>query len=127
MAGGRTRRFTYLVESVHEMTGLTAEFLKMLRDRLTLSSLPSVRAAGVEVGALLPHLDDIFVERMLLDTSPIVRRTVLEVLERVEVLERAKAAAIVRHHLGSAERHRTVIAAGLSCLSGLVKREPETN
>jgi len=124
---GRTRRFTFLVEGVHELNGLSPDFLKMLRDRLALSSLASVRAAGVEVGALLPRLDDYFTERMLLDTSPIVRRVVLEVLERVEVPDRAKAAAIVRKHLGSTERHRTVIAAGLSALGALVKREPEAN
>jgi hypothetical protein len=124
---GRTRRFTYLVESLHELKGLAPDFLRMLRDRLALSSLPSVRAAGVEVGALLDRLDDYFTERMLMDDSPIVRRTVLEVLERVEVLDRENAAVIVRKHLGSAERHRTVIAAGLSALGALVKRKPEAN
>jgi len=124
---GRTRRFTYLLESVHELNGLAPDFLRVLRDRLALSSVPSVRAAGVEVGALLPRLDDYFTERMLMDSSPVVRRTVLEVLERVETLDRGRAAAIVRRHLGSAERHRSVIAAGLSCLGGLVRREPESN
>lgn len=124
---GRTRRFTYLVESVHELNGLDPDFIRVLRDRLAVSSVPSVRAAGIEVGALLPRLDDYFTERMLADTSPIVRRVVLELLERVEILDRGRAAAIVRTHLASSERHRTVIAAGLSCLGGLVKREREAN
>lgn len=124
---GHTRRFAYLVESVHELSGLAPDFLRVLRDRLAASPVPSVRAAGVEVGALLPRLDDYFTERMLMDSSPVVRRVVLELLERVEVLDRGKGAAIVRKHLGSTERHRTVIAAGLSTLGGLVRREPEAN
>ena len=127
MDEGRTRRFTYLVEGVHELRGLSTDFLRLLRDRLAASTSPMVRAAGVDVGGLLPRLDELFTERMLTDASPVVRRTVLELLERVEILDRARAAAIVRRHLGSAEHHRSVIAAGLTTLGSLVKREPETN
>jgi len=127
MDEGRTRRFTYLVEGVHELRGFSPDFLRLLRDRLAASPSPLVRAASVDVGGLLPRLDDRFAERMLADPSPVVRRTILELLERVEVLDRSRAAAIVRRHLGSSEHHRSVIAAGLTTLGALVKREPETN
>lgn len=123
---GRTRRFTFLVECIHELRGFAPDFLRVLRDRLAASSSPQVRAAATEVGGLLARVDEHFTERMLRDASPMVRRAALEQLEHVEVPDRERAAAIVRRHL-SAEQHRSVIGTGLSVLGALVRREHETN
>lgn len=118
---GCRQRFAHLVEGVHEQRGLSAAFLRVLRDRLALHAFPPVRATGVAVGALLSRLDLDFAARMLADTSPIVRRTVLEQLERVETPDRVRAAALVRAHLASREEHRTVVAAALGALAQLVR------
>ncbi len=123
---GRTRRFTFLVECIHELRGFSPDFLTVLRDRLAASSSPLARAAAIEVGALLARVDEQFTERMLRDASPMVRRAAIEQLERVEVPDRECAATIVRRHL-SGEQHRSVVGTGLSVLGALVRRETETH
>jgi len=126
MDEGRTRRFTFLVEGVHELRGFAPDFLRVLRDRLAASSSPVVRAAAIEIGGLLARIDELFTQRMLRDVSPAVRRAALEQLERVEVPDRGRASALVSQHLGG-EQHRSVVGAGLSVLGALVRREPETH
>jgi len=126
MGEGRLRRFVYVIEGVHELRGLSSDFIRLLRDRLSSSPSPAARAAGVEIGALLPRVDLPFLEHMLVDPSPVVRRCALEMLERVEMLERTVAATVVRRHLSN-EQHRSVIASGLTTLGSLVRREPKEN
>jgi hypothetical protein len=118
---GRVRRIAWLIERVHEDgDGLSLEFLRALRDRLAGSPLSVVRASAVEVGGLLPRLDEHFAVRMLADPAPAVRAAAADQLEKACESDRPTAIALVRAHL-VVEQHRTVAAACYYALGSLTK------
>lgn len=121
---GRSRRIGWLISEVHEHRGLDPVFIGALRDRLAGADDPSVRAASVDVGALLPRLDVDFAAKMLADRSPLVRAAVAENLERGEALDRDFALGLVRQCLGQ-EQHRSVLSALYSSLGSLFRRSRE--
>ena len=111
----------WLIEQVHEQRGLDPKFLVTLRDRLAASEDATVRAASIDVGALLPRLDAVFAEKMLSDRSPLVRAAVAEHLERVETLDRDAALGLIRRCLGQ-ETHRSVLSPLYVSLGALFRR-----
>jgi hypothetical protein len=116
---GKARQVGWLVERVHEERGLAPEFIVSIRDRLAGSLSPSVRAAAVEIGALLPRLDDQFILKVLNDPAPSVRSAVADSLEKVEQIDQDRALALAREQL-SRETHRGVLSALHYCVGGLV-------
>lgn len=120
---GRGRRVNYLIEQVHEHRGLSPEFLVMLRDRLAASDEPTVRAASIDIGALLPRLDVVFAARMLNDRSPLVRAGVVDCFEKLDPRDRRPALRLLRDHLEH-ETHRTVLSACHYSLGTLIRRQP---
>ncbi|HEY0467627.1 MAG TPA: hypothetical protein VGC79_25680, partial [Polyangiaceae bacterium] len=120
---GRARRVNWLIEQIHEQRGLSPVFLVALRDRLAAADEPTVRAASIDVGALLPRLDVVFAARMLGDISPLVRASVADALEKTEPLDRESALRLIRDHLEH-ETHRTVLSAVYFSLGNLIRRRP---
>jgi hypothetical protein len=118
---GRSRRVTWMIEQVHEHRGLDPAFLVALRDRLASSDDANVRAASIDVGALLPRLDAVFAGKMLSDHSPLVRAGVAEHLESVEFLDRDQALGLIRRCLGE-ETHRSVLSPLYASLGTLIRR-----
>lgn len=118
---GRSRRVTWMLEQVHEHRGLDPAFLASLRDRLAASDDASVRAASIDVGALLPRFDAVFAGKMLGDGSPLVRATVAEHLERVEPRDREAALGLIRRCLDE-ETHRSVLSPLYASLGTLIRR-----
>lgn len=119
---GRTRRVNYLVEQVHEHRSLDPAFLVALRDRLASSGDASVRAAAIDVGALLPHLDASFAQKMLGDGSAQVRAAVVDSFEMLEPRDRKTGLVLIRDHLAH-ETHRTVLSACYYSLATLFRRQ----
>jgi hypothetical protein len=120
---GRSRRVNYLIEQVHEHRGIDPELLVAIRDRLAISDDATVRAAATDVGALLPRLDVAFATRMLGDSSPLVRASVVESFEKLEPRDQKGALVLLRDHLGQ-ETHRTVLSACYHSLGTLIRRSP---
>ena len=123
LSEGRSRRVTYLIERVHEHRGIAPEFLIALRDRLATAEDAAVRAAAVEVGALLPRLDVAFAVRLFGDSSALVRAAVADQLEKVEQRDRDRALQIIRDRLDH-ETHRSVLSACYAALATLIRRRP---
>jgi hypothetical protein len=117
---GHVRRLAWLIERVHEERGLTPEFLVLLRERLSGSADPSVRAAAVEIAGLAARLDEGFVTRMINDSAPLVRTAVADLLEKVEASDRPLALVIVRRQLNT-ELHKTVLSGLFHCMGSLVR------
>jgi hypothetical protein len=117
---GRVRRVSWLLEQVHEQRGLTPAFIAMLRDRLASSTDAGVRVGGVTVGALLPRLDEHFAARMFLDSSPLVRTAVADLLDGASQLDREKALVLIRDQLRT-ETHRSTLSALYFALGTLVR------
>jgi hypothetical protein len=113
----------YLIEQVHEHRGIDPELLVAIRDRLAISDDATVRAAATDVGALLPRLDVAFATRMLGDSSPLVRASVVESFEKLEPRDQKGALVLLRDHLGQ-ETHRTVLSACYHSLGTLIRRSP---
>ena len=122
---GKARQVGWLVERVHDERGLSPEFIVAIRDRLAGSASPSVRAAAVEIGGLLPRLDDQFVAKVLNDPAPPVRSAGADILEKVERLDIDRALALAREHL-SRETHRSVLSALHYCIGSLVQAHRKT-
>jgi len=120
---GRSRRVNYLIEQVHEHRGVDPVFLVALRDRLATSDDATVRAAAIDVGALLPRLDVAFATKMLGDGSPLVRASVVDSFDKLEARDRKGALVLLRDHLGH-ETHRTVLSACYHSLGTLIRRSP---
>ena len=117
---GRSRRVNWLIEQTREHRGLKPEFLVALRDRLAASDEATVRAASIDVGALLPRLDEAFAKKMFGDQSPLVRASVADSLQKVEPSDVQQALALARGQLGR-EEHRSVLSALHYCTGGLVR------
>ncbi len=120
MDEGKARRLTWLIEQAHELRGLGPEYIVALRDRLAGSELVSVRVAAVEVGALLPRLDEHFAMRMLADGAAPVRTAVAELLEKTDAPDKPLALAIVRQQL-DVERHRTPLSALHHAMGSMIR------
>lgn len=120
---GRSRRVNFLIQQVHEYRGLHPNFISGLRDRLAGSDDVSVRAASVDVGALLPRLDVTFASRMFRDGSAPVRAAISEHLERVDPLDRDRALRLIRDQLEH-ETHRSVLSQCYAALATLIRRRP---
>ena len=120
---GRSRRVSWLAEQVHEHRGLDPEFIVTLRNRLANSDDATVRAGGVDVGALLPRLDVEFAREMFSDGSAQVRAAVADQLERVEHLDRDRALRLIRDRLDQ-ETHRSTLSACYAALATLIRRRP---
>lgn len=120
---GRSRRVTWLIEQTHEYRGLAPAFLVLIRDRLAGADEPTVRAASIDIGALLPRLDVEFAAKMFGDPSSLVRSAVADSLDNVEQLDRDRALRLIRNRLDH-ESNRIVLSACYASLSSLIRRRP---
>lgn len=117
----RVRQISWLIERVHEERGLSPQLLVAIRDRLAGSVLSAIRVAAVEVGALLPRLDEPFALRMLSDSAPAVRTEVADQLARAGELDRAAAVTILREQL-TVESHAGPLKAIHFALAALIRQ-----
>jgi len=117
----RARRVVWFVEALHEGKGLPSTLLRALRDRWAASVHLHLRERSVEIAALLPGLDKAYVEPLLVDPLPKVRRAVAALLGAAEGEDSHAAELLLQARLRDEEdpRVRAQLHVALGSLVGV--------
>jgi hypothetical protein len=79
---GHTHQVTQLITHVHAARGLSAVFLRSVRDRLAGSPVPANQELAVEIAAIMTEPDEAFWSKMIDDPSDDVRCAVAAKIRR---------------------------------------------